>query len=320
MPGPSSAAGPGTSGLPAAGATPPTATPAPPAPPSFDQQIRQQFGMDPATLRSMATLGYQQYQRQSQPQPAPNANPATPAQPKNPFGLPDFDRRYLSFVTNGPNGLEPIPGAPPDAVYKVQEYREKLLDAQYRFFENPRQFLQDMIREEAKSQAAEVYQERFTGHQAQTAAQRIVEENSSWLFEHDNGQARMQFNPATGREERMLSPWGRYYSQCLQQANSAGVTDPTMQHQWAQSMVENAALRQRLQANGAPAAGQAAAQQFLNGAAGQPTSPPPVAAPTPPAPSYREAVNPDLAGTMSRNFAAHGLTDEVVRQQILSGR
>lgn len=277
--------------------------------------------MDPATLRSMATLGYQQYTRSGQQQPAAAPAPAAPAQPKNPFGLPEFDRRLLNFVTNGPNGIEALPGAPPDAAFRVQEFKEKLLDAQYRFFENPRQFLQDMIREEAKTQAAEVYEKQFGGHQAQTAAQQIVQENSSWLFEQDNGQPRMQFNPATGREEQVLTPWGRYYAQCLKQVESSGVSDPAAQHRFAQSMVENAAMRAKMQQTNAPAAGQAAAQQFLNGAAGQPLSPPAPAAPTPPpAPSYRDTVNPDLYGNMTRNFAAHGLTDEVVRQQIASGR
>lgn len=269
-------------------------------------------------LRTLATLGYQQYQRQGQAvaQPAGAQPTAQPAAPKNPFGLPEFDRRYLNFVTNGPNGLEAIPGAPPDAVIRVQEFREKLLDAQYRFFENPRQFLQEMIREEAKTQAADVYKEQFGGHQAQTAAQQIVQENASWLFEQDNGQPRMQFNPATGREEQVLTPWGRYYAQCLKQVETSGVTDPAAQHRFAQSMVENAAMRQKMMQANAPAAGAAAATSFLNNAAGHPTSPPPPAAPTPPPASYRDQVNPDLRGAMDRNFAAHGLTDEVVRRQL----
>ncbi len=283
---------------------------------SFEQEFMQRFGVDAAHARTLLTLGYQQYRntgRQQQPAAAPQAQPA---QPKNPFGLPEFDRRYLDFVTNGPHGLEPIPGAPPDAVYRVKEYREKLLDAQYKFFENPKQFLADMIREEAKATAAEVYKEQFGGHQAQTAAQQILQENASWLFEQENGRPKTQFNPATGRDEQVLTPWGRYYGQCIQQIAADGINDPRRQHEIAASMVENAILRQRMQQANAPAAGAAAAQQFLNGAAGQPTSPPPVAPSPPPPASYRDTVNPDLQGLMSRNFAAHGLNDEVVRRQL----
>lgn len=266
--------------------------------------------MDPATLRSMATLGYQQWQNQTrQPAQPANPQPAQATQPKNPFGLPEFDRRYLNFVTNGPNGLEAIPGAPIDAVFKVQEYREKLLNAQYDFFENPNKFLGDLVREEAKKQAAEVFQQQFGSHQQQQTAQQILQENAGWLYEQQNGRTVTQYNPATGQHEPQLSAWGNVYLQSLNEASGLGIQDAAGKHKYAMAVVERAALQAKLQA--ANPAGQ-------NPAA--PASPPPPPAipgwAPPPPPAANPAVPMSLRDMFKANFDKAGLTDDALRNQI----
>lgn len=310
--------GPGTSGLPQPGATPAAATSPPPAPQrTFEQEFSQRFGVDPQHARTLLTLGYQAFQSAGRQQPPATPAPAaTQQEQKNIFGLPQFDRRLLDFVVQGPNGqLELVPGAPPDALYRVQEYREKLKNVQYEFFENPEKFLGELIEKVASKRAEATFEERFGSHQAETTAQQIIRENSGWLFEQDqSGQPLMRFNPATGREERVMSSLGNYYTDCIRQIQQSGVTDIKMQHTLARQMVENAAYRQQTQQSQAPAAGAAAASSFLNRAAAPTVPPPPAPAPAAPNP----AVPLTLRQRFEQNFEANGLTDEVVRGQLNS--
>lgn len=326
-PAPSSTSGSGASGLPQPGATPAAATspptpaaaaaPAvqPPAAANFEQEFARRFGVDPSHARTLLTLGYQQWQNQGRQQPA--AQPATPAAPekKNPFGLPDFDYRLLDYVVKGPNGLEVIPGAPPDTLLRVQEFQDKFRHAQQNFFSDPAKFLAPLIEEAAAKKAEAIYNERFSGHQSQSAAQRIIQENESWLFEQQDGRPVTRFNPATGREDRVLSGWGQFYSQQLQAVAAAGVSDPVMQHQFALTATENAALRQRNQPAAAQAAGAAAAQGFLNGAAQQPVPPPPAVAPVA-APVNGQQVPFSLRDTLRQRFEANGITDQSIRNSM----
>lgn len=315
-PAPSSIAGSGTSGLPTPGASPASATSVPDPNAIFEQEFAKRFGVDPNQARTLLTLGYQAYQRAGQA-PAPAPTPAPAQEPKkNVFGLPEFDHRLLQFVVKGPNGLEALPGAPPDAILQVQRFQDEFQRAQREFYTDPLKFLGPLIDERVEQRAAKLYEERFKEYQGQTTAQKIIQENSSWLFEHDaNGQPVSRFNPATGRDEKVPTAWGQYYGQCLQQVIANGVSDPNSQHQLALAMTENAAMRNRLQQQQAPAAGAAAAQQFLNGVArpAQPQTPvvPPAPTPAPAAPTGSRS----LREMMSMAFDANGITDEAIRRQ-----
>lgn len=260
-------------------------------------------------------MGYQQYQGQ-QTQPAPTLAPATPAQP-NIFGLPQFDEKLLNFVAKDPatGQLMNLPGAPLDAAFRVQEYMDNLRQVQSKFFTDPMQFLEKPVAALVEKRAQELYQKQFSQHQQQGTAERILEENKSWLFEVDaNGQQVRQWNPATGQESPVLSQWGRYYHQCIQQVAAHGITDPVALNQYAIQMCENAALRAKFQQSQAAPAGNAAAQQFLNGAAGHPTPAHP-AAPNPPPPA-QPAVPFSIKDRMRQLMDANGIDDKALQQQL----
>lgn len=262
--------------------------------------------------QTLMTLGYNQYRGQQQPAPA--AQPAQPAQPKNPFGLPTFDERLLDFVVKNPTTgqLENMPGGPPDGAIKVAEYMDLAQKVQRQFWQNPAQFLGPMIEEAAAKKAEEIYKAQFGKHQNQTATEQIVQENANWLFaKGQDGQIQMQFNPATGRNEQVLSQWGELYLQSVQEIAAAGVTDPRMRHRLAENMVQNAAYAALQRQQQAPAAGNAAAQDFLNRAAAHPVQPTQQPVPVP-----QQEGPLDLRAMLRRNFDAGGVTDAALQTQM----
>lgn len=333
---PSSASGPGFSGVASGSGTPnptpsvpPTtpgfnaasapAQPAVPAPaaPDFNSQFQQQFGMTRDQAQMLISMGYKTYQGQQTPpaaalQPQPGA---AAAQPANPFGLPKFDTGLLSMVGRDPatGQLVNLPGAPPDAAWQVQQYQEKLRDVQTQFWQDPMKFLGDQVKAQVQAEAQRVYEQQFGGFQQQQATDRILQDNSSWLFATDaQGQVQQQFNPATGRMERQLSPYGQFYAQQVQRLVAQGVRDPQAQHEYATQALQNALMIQERQRQQAPAAGAAAGQNFTQQAAANqlPAAPPPSVNLPPAAPGV------SLRERMRQNLDANGLSNEVISQQL----
>ncbi len=258
-------------------------------------------------------MGYQQYTSRP-PEPAAAAAATQPS--TNAFGLPEFDYRLLDFVTKDPSSgqLIMLPGAPPDAVIRVQAFQDQLRQVQQKFFADPMQFLGKVIDERVEKRAAELYQKEFSQHQSQTTAQKLLAENEGWLFQKEGDRFVTQFDPATGREVKVLSPWGKFYQQCLHQVSQSGVTDPAAQHQMAYAMVENAALRAKLQQQAAAPAGDAAAAAFLDRANGAAPTPSPTPAPTPAA--AQPAIPMSIKERMRMAFEQNGITDQALAQQL----
>ncbi len=278
--------------------------------------------MDPSQAQMLMTMGFQQYQGQPRPgQPAPGAPtpPAAPAQ-ENIFGLPAFDYRLLDFVQKDPSTgqLVPVMGAPPDAVIRVQAFQEQLRKAQQGFFENPMQYLEKPIAALVEKRAAEMYGQQFGQYQSEMTARQIVAEHDSWLFSRDaQGQKQFTFDPASGRNVPVLSSWGNYYQQCINDVERSGVQDPAQQHRLALSMVESAVYKAKLaQTQQAPPGSNPAAQQFLNAVAnpgGQAPAPAPAAQP---APAGQAPVPFSIKDRMRQAFEANGISDQVLASQL----
>ena len=207
-----------------------------------------------------------------------------------------------------------LPGGPPDAAIQVQAYQQKLQEVQWELFNNPTKLLAPLIAAEAQKIADQRYEQRFSQHQGQQAAQSIIQQNSEWLFDRNPDGSQVQdYNPATGSYRPRLSSYGRYYTQQVQRLEQQGVTSPELQHQLAFAQLQNAILLAQRQQQQAPAQGQQQAQQFVDAANQSPpgvVTPPAGAVPQPQPPVTGE----DLNTRMARAFGQAGITDQHVHQ------
>ena len=325
-PAPAPVSGPGSSGTPGSGTPNPTPaapspapiTPATPPQIDFDTQFRQRLGMSLDQAQLLLSMGYRAYQQQGQAAPAQVPAQPTPAQQAaNIFGLPQFDMNLLNFVGRDDQGrLQLLPGAPPDAAIRVQEYQEKLRQVQQQFWSDPMKFLGPVIQRQAEEIAGRVFQGQFQQTQHQQFARQTLQANEGWLYERDaSGQTQHQFNPATGRQEPVLSAAGRAYRQFVVEAHQAGIQDPARQHQYAITSLQNQLMQARLAQLQAPQQQQQANGQFLQQAAQQ--TPPPAAGANPVVPVQQPKT---LRQAMLDQMNANGITDDVLRQQMANPR
>lgn len=281
---------------------------------NFESEFSRRYGMSPDQAQMLMSIGYRHSAGQpGQGQPTQPA-PTQPQTPANPFGLPTFDTNLLNHVARDPatGQLVNLPGAPIDAAFQVAKYQEQLKAVQTQFWQNPQQYLAPLIAAEAKKIAGEVYQQQFGGYKSQETATQILQQNADWLYARDaSGQPQQQFDPATGQNRQVLSAYGRFYAQQVQQIAKAGVSDPQMQHTLAVQALQNALFVQQQAAAKAGQQGAAAGQQFLQGQAAASVPPPPANVP-PPTPAPGES----LRDRMRRQFEGNGLTDQVVLNQI----
>lgn len=262
-------------------------------------------------------LGYRAYQQAGAPG-QPQAQPGQPQAPAtNVFGLPtNFDFNLLNYVTRDPQSgqLVALPGGPPDAAIRVQQYQETLQRAQRDFWQNPEQFLGKLIEERAQKVAERQYQERFQGHQQAQQADNILTQNAGWLFEQgQDGRPATQFDPASGQHKPVLTQFGRLYAQAVANLEGQGVRDPNVQHRFALAQVQNIALQAQLRQQQAPQQGQQQAQQFVNQAA---VAPPGVM--HPPAQTVTPTEPPqgfDIRARMKALMDGNGITEQVFQQQ-----
>lgn len=297
---------------PAAAATPAAAQPA--APPTFDEQFRQRYGMTPDQAQMLMAMGYQTYRGQGSPAPAaqPQPQPA-PAAAESVFGLPAFDYGLLNFVARGADGTyQVLPGGPPDAAIRVQDYQQRLQDVQKQFWQDPGKYLMPLIEKKATEIANQVWQRQQQQYQNTQFARQTLAENSSWLYQQDaSGNVLRQFNPVTGQMEEALSPYGQAYHRIIVGLRERGVTDPALLHQTAVTQIQNYLLQQRVNQLQAPAQQQQSNQQLLSTAAAQQQAQP-AAQPVQMPPQEHLS----LRDRMRRNLDQAGITDDVARRQL----
>lgn len=313
------ATSPPTMGAPAAGTHPPapqggaaegTSTPAP----DFEAQFRQRYGFGSEYAQHLLAEGYRSLQaRQAQPAQAPAAQQQQ-AQ-ANLFGLPQFDMGLLNFVGRDATGnLVPLPGAPPDAVIRVREYQQKLQDVQQKFWSNPEGFLAPMVEKKAQEIAAKLFQARTQQTAEQQFAQQVVQQNADWLYENDaQGQRQESFNPMSGRMEPVLSPYGRFYHQTVQNLVAAGVANPQVAHQFAVNALQVQLLQAKLGQLQGGQQQQQTNQQLLNEAATRTQQRP---APNNVQPAQQPVTAANLRQVLMDRMSSSGLSSEAIAAQM----
>lgn len=314
---PSGAGGVGVT--PAAGAT---SQPVPTQTPAISADVQAQLDRYRAMegeyqqlnqYRHLIPLGYRAYQQSGQP------NPAAPQQPKteHPWGLPDFDQNLLNLVRRDPatNELVALPGAPPDALLRVQDYQAKARQAHEKLLTDPVNAIWSAIEAKVRATYQEQFGQQYGQIQQQQTTQQIIQQNSDWLYAKDQqGNAVTSFDPSTGQHKPTLSPYGQQYVQFVRQAVAWGVQDPTAQHNIAVQGLQNMLLSQRYQQGQQQQVGQQQQQQFVQNAA-QTTAAAALLnnnpSTTPSAPSALS-----LRDKMRQRMNASGQTDDVIRQQV----
>ncbi len=314
-PPPSAATG-GGGVTPAAGSSPPV-SPSQPATPQIPADVQAQLdryrGMEGEYQQlkqysHLIPLGYRAYQQGTQP-PAPAATPKQ----AHPWGLPtDFDKRYLNFVgrDSQTGELALRPGAPPDALIRVQEYQAKLLEANELLFSDPVKALTPIFEQLFGDRFQKQFGEQYGQIQQQQTTRQIVEANRDWLYAKDaQGHPVTQFDPASGSHKPVLSPYGQQYAQFVRQAVQYGVADPQAQHDFAVQGLQNMLFQQQFAQQRQQQAGQTQQQQFIQNAqvtAGQQLQQ--NAANTTPAPAQPMT----LKEVMAKEFASNGVTDRTI--------
>lgn len=318
-PAPTTSAG-GVGVTPAGGASSPSVPPtAPQLPADVQAQITRYQAMEReyqqlAQHQHLIPLGMEAYRRaqQAQTQPAAQAAPT----PQHPWGVPQFDERLLDFVGRDPttNQLTLLPGAPPDALIRVQEYQAKVREANNNFLRDPEKALAPIIEKMFGGLFEKQFGEQYGQIQSRQTSERILADNRDWLVAKDQGGNYMtRFNPATGGHDDVLSPLGEAYSQQLVQATRMGIGNPADRHSFAVTNLQNFLFQQQRSQQAAQATGVQQQQQVLQ--QGQQTAAAQVT-------NFNPNVNPQLDQAMSlrdqfrKNFEANGVTDAALAQQM----
>lgn len=308
---------------PGGASSPAVPTPSNPTVPQIPSDVQAQLDRYRAMEREyqqlaqhqhLIPLGVEAYRRaqQAQQQAAPAAAPT----PEHPWGIPQFDHRLLEFVGRDERTgqLQLLPGAPPDALLQVQRYQAELKRAQQEFFTDPAKSLQPIIEKMFGGLFEKQFGERYGQIQQQQVSQQIIRQNEDWLYAKDQaGNFVTQFNPATGRHDKSLSPYGQQYVQFLRQAQQYGIADQQAAHEFATTNLQNMLFQQRFAQAQGQQQGQQQQQQVVaqgNATAGQqfvnqnPAVTPPAAGPQ------------SLRDIMRKQFEQNGLTDQVVESQV----
>lgn len=187
---------------------------------------------------------YSQYQQWQQAQQAAQQNQNRPASPWNP---PAFDQNWLRVVEEDPQTgrLRSKQGYDPRFGEACQAYADYINQAQRSLWENPPQFIENMIGPTVQRMIQQGIQGSFQGYQEQVQANNIIQRNMDWLYAKDQNN-RIIYGQ-NGRPQ--LSPHGTRYYQYVEQAAGWGMTDINQQHDYAISMVERDAYRAQRMAN-----------------------------------------------------------------------
>jgi hypothetical protein len=174
------------------------------------------------------------------------------------WNAPEYNPAWQSQVRQDANGnLVPAPGAPADVVLKLQQHQQYQQEQAQKFLQNPFQYLEPAIDQRAKMVAEQMISSRLQEMQDRQAAGQFVQQNQNWLYELDaNGQPKMQpvLNPQTGQLQtiKALSPWGKRYTEYLQEASGLGLPTLDAQQKYANALIQRDAAQA---AAGQPAQG-----------------------------------------------------------------
>lgn len=158
---------------------------------------------------------------------------AAPDEPR-PWEPPPYDQSWVSMVERDPETglIRAKAGYDPAVADKLKKYA----DWREQFLVTPHKVMKGMLEEEARR----ITREELSQHRQRELADRIVESNSSWLFQSQDGR------PTVGPDgKRQLTPEGVLYTQTVQSLTAAGIQDVELLGSLARAIVENAVLRQK---------------------------------------------------------------------------
>lgn len=265
-----------------------------------ERQQAAQYRQQLQQLTPLAQAGYQAYlERQRQEREARQAKAQADqraAAQKSWFGLPEFDPALMQFIGTDPETGKPtlLPGAPPDALVKFQQFSEAFRKTQIDFFREPQRFIADPVKEMAREEARRIVQEQFAEYQQRQQADLLVQQVLPWATATDQ----------TGR--RAYTPEGQAYVRYADQGSQLGIKDARALHDYAVGMVQRDVLLAARQQGQSPQQAQATADQFLQraqqprGGPATPVSPPPP--PPPPGTSLEDRLRQATAGIPDDQF------------------
>lgn len=217
----------------------------------FDPSIQDDRGAIADLVRSALSNRQADYYAQLGRQLAPHADrigdylrqqqaPPTPTGPK-PWERPEFDKRWAALVEQDPaTGLYiGKAGVPADVVEKVNRFAEW----RSKYEEDPIGVARLAWQEDARKVAQEVYAAQFAQMRREAEIDRIVSQNSSWLYQANEDGSRVT-DPVTGRA--VYTPLGSEYIRGLEEVRAAGVTDPGLQDRLAQELVRGRDAQRKL--------------------------------------------------------------------------
>ena len=203
---------------------------------------------------------YSQIQQFLSQQQAPRQQQPTPEQ-KRYFGLPEFNPEWLDFLERDAAGnVVPKVGAPPDIVGKVVQYQKALQNFQYKFYQQPEQFLQPLIQDAVTPLVQQAIQQNLKGYQDQVFATNFLAQNTNWLHYHDT-QGQVIRDPVTGGYA--LTPEGNMFIAHLKRAENMGIRDLQGQQAYAMDQMRLAYYTAQQNQQQAVQNSQAQNQQFL---------------------------------------------------------
>jgi hypothetical protein len=278
--------------------------------------------------------------------------PPAPQQPQGPqeqkpwwsdhWKAPDYNPSWLQQVTQDEKGnLIPIPGAPPDIVQKIADYRQFRQEQAERLMQNPYQFFEPLVQQavqQARQESERVIREQLSQQRDIAMSTQFVQQNSRWLYELDpQGQTMIQsvYNPMSGSmvQTPVLSQWGRMLYQAVQEESQKqqqrGYFDQEEQQRNAMMRVQNQymlnLLQQGAQPNQQPAQAppqtlspqQQSNQDFLK-QNNPPAQQPPSGQGTRPA--RRKIGRNGLGAALAERFKQTGITDDSIKNDFLKGR
>lgn len=183
---------------------------------------------------------FQEYLRTRQQPQAPAAPP--------PWKGPEFKEEWLQVVEKDENTgrLRSKAGYDPTIAQKVEAYAEW----RERWQKEPEAIIGPLI----QSEAQKLVDARFAEQNERYRADQLLSRHAAWMFAAD-AQGRALYNQQTG--QRQITPEGVTYARATEQLWASGIRDVGTIDTYAQMVVQNAVMRQRLlltqpAANGSP--------------------------------------------------------------------